>query len=52
MLNTSDRIALRLLAFIADNPDASWKAIQMGFAMSEGASYEQIRGVYARYSTP
>jgi len=41
MLNTNSDVAQRVLAFIADNPDASWTAIRMGWAMTEGATYAQ-----------
>lgn len=40
MLNTSDELAAGLLAFIADHPDASWIAIRMGWAMTQGVSFE------------
>lgn len=48
MLNTSDELATGLLAFIADHPDASWTAIRMGWAMTQGVSYESAAAAMGR----
>lgn len=35
-----------VIDFITRNPDASWLATQMGYAMTRGASYEQAAAAY------
>jgi hypothetical protein len=37
---------LSVIEFINQNPDASWLATQMGYAMERGATYEQASAAY------
>lgn len=36
----------QVIAFIDLNPDASWLATQMGWAMEQGATYEQASSAF------